>query len=639
MNTFFAYIFKHKHYHTVVSQYEEIMQSYSQAYKIWSDRQSFQDKGNFESKEFVYKAYRDIKNVDRWIKSCQSLKHSQTEGFSWFLDTHRIRRDANFTYDDYMLISKSSNTINDLQGIWKKAHNLIQNKTEALGRFIVHKDTYSYDDLKSIAKAEDKILSYDKVLDLGHKMQTKYPIVWPYFSKGRKFDDISMSELATITENAFTIKEQYVKLSQKKTNRNLLNLIYRDSDDLESFSKSRTSWEESAIHLLSEDNFSHLDSCSSYQADIHLEDEKEMKRAIMDSEYYGTECNFCTDFTVENFYDFRLKFDKIEVAFDDAVIKTKSNYEAIKSYNKEKSGNSVVYIENYLDICTPDSSLCKYVDIYNQQKQIRDKASSIAQLYPLGFSAYYEEEIDFKTCDLSLAKDVVDAESKIRTRQNKEEEKERRRKELERQRIEEERKASDIRTLRSCVSSWDTLWGGLPYNYLFPYYPTTCGFEANQDEWNNRYLVWNFKNSKGKTSPLQYESALENLVPRIYRLLSNTFGYELSKLTLVCIPASSRENNERRFKEFSDRLTRESGMGNAFNHIFVTEDATPKHLGGSGMPTLGFDDDYFSGRYIILFDDVITRGNSMLRFKQQMEQLGSVVIAGVSIGRTKHERI
>ena len=42
--------------------------------------------------------------------------------------------------------------------------------------------------------------------------------------------------------------------------------------------------------------------------------------------------------------------------------------------------------------------------------------------------------------------------------------------------------------------------------------------------------------------------------------------------------------------------------------------------------------------YIILFDDVITTGKSMLIFKRKLEKLGATVIAGVAIGITTHER-
>lgn len=216
-------------------------------------------------------------------------------------------------------------------------------------------------------------------------------------------------------------------------------------------------------------------------------------------------------------------------------------------------------------------------------------------------------------------------------------EEERQRKERE-QREKEERKRNALPFLRRCVSSWDTLAYNFPYNFLLYYYPTTCDFEATEDEWDDRWLVWNFKNTPGKTSEEEHEEALDEVIPRLTSLLEDTFGNYLDMLTLVCIPASSEANNNARFEDFSERLANETDMDNAFDHIQVVKDATPKHLGGTGTPILHFDEDYFNGRYVLLFDDVITKGNSMLRFKKKLETLGATVIAGVSIGKTTHER-
>ena len=206
------------------------------------------------------------------------------------------------------------------------------------------------------------------------------------------------------------------------------------------------------------------------------------------------------------------------------------------------------------------------------------------------------------------------------------------------QREKEERKRNALPSLKRCVSSWETLAFNFPYNFLLHYYPTTCDFEATEDEWDDRWLVWSFKNTPGKTSEEEHEEALDEIIPRLTSLLENTFGNYLDLLTLVCIPASSEANNNARFEDFSKRLTNETDMDNAFDHIQIVEDATPKHLGGTGTPVLHFDENFFKGRYILLFDDVITKGNSMLRFKLKLEALGATVIAGVSVGKTTHER-
>ena len=41
---------------------------------------------------------------------------------------------------------------------------------------------------------------------------------------------------------------------------------------------------------------------------------------------------------------------------------------------------------------------------------------------------------------------------------------------------------------------------------------------------------------------------------------------------------------------------------------------------------------------MLLFDDIITKGNSMITFMRKMESLGANVIGGLCLGKTKHER-
>ena len=121
----------------------------------------------------------------------------------------------------------------------------------------------------------------------------------------------------------------------------------------------------------------------------------------------------------------------------------------------------------------------------------------------------------------------------------------------------------------------------------------------------------------------------------------NTFGSELlQRITLVCIPASSAIKTQARYETFSTRICSETGMINAYNSIHVISSSAEKKFGGSGITTnnVSFDRDFFQDKYVLLFDDVITKGDSMLRFKRKMEELGAIVIGGVSIGRTTHTR-
>ena len=244
---------------------------------------------------------------------------------------------------------------------------------------------------------------------------------------------------------------------------------------------------------------------------------------------------------------------------------------------------------------------------------------------------------------ISLRKgyDLAEVEE-LEAKKEKERQEQKAKEEAEKKRIqqEKERKAAQKKELENCVSNWNCIGYNLHYNYLLRYYPTTCDFDATEDEWADRWLVWNFKNNPDKTSSIQHEQALENLLPRLTRMLNNTFGEKLQLLTLVCIPGSSAEKTEARYKVFSNRLCSMTGMGNAYNHINVIRCGEEKKFGGQGIETsnLSFDTDFFTNKNVIIFDDIITKGESMLRFKRKLEALGATVIAGVSIGKTTHER-
>ena len=197
------------------------------------------------------------------------------------------------------------------------------------------------------------------------------------------------------------------------------------------------------------------------------------------------------------------------------------------------------------------------------------------------------------------------------------------------------------KTLVKSVSSWDTLVGGLHYSFLFYYYPTTCDFEASEEEWANRWTIWSFKNTPGKTSSSDHEEALEKIIPLLKDKLLSTFdAVSLKYLTFVCIPASTQVNTQARYEDFSDRICKELGMINAYQNITLVEDKEERRSGGTSIDTskLSFNEEFFKGKYVLLFDDVITRGDSMRTFKDKMESLGAVVVGGLSLGKTKHER-
>ena len=220
--------------------------------------------------------------------------------------------------------------------------------------------------------------------------------------------------------------------------------------------------------------------------------------------------------------------------------------------------------------------------------------------------------------------------------------------EQERQKQEEERKqreAAEKQRITASLKSAVSSWGNVPYSFihhdfLIRYYPTTCDFDATDSEWNDRQLIWSFKNDPHKSTRIPHQQALNVLIPRVINKLNNTFGNLLSNLTLVCIPASSPEKNRARYEEFSRQLCERTGMTNAYSHLSVNGERVARHVGGEvgGTDSISFDEEFFKDKNILLFDDILTGGGSMRRFSSKLTSLGANVIAGLTLGKTFHTR-
>ena len=234
-------------------------------------------------------------------------------------------------------------------------------------------------------------------------------------------------------------------------------------------------------------------------------------------------------------------------------------------------------------------------------------------------------------------------ESKAQAERFKEEEL---RKETERKKEEEriaiEKKLPSL--LNEKVKNWIPLNSFFRYMSMLNYYPTSCSFEISDNEWDDRWLVWNFKNDPDRNiSAEEHELAMGKVVQELQIRLLETFGDEcLPFLTLVCLPASTKAKHEARYEEFSKRICEKTGMQNGYPHIKILADGLSKKdpqnsTGKSTAPKVVIDD-WFKGKNVILFDDVITSGNTMLIYKKLLERKGANVVAGMAIGKTKHER-
>lgn len=174
---------------------------------------------------------------------------------------------------------------------------------------------------------------------------------------------------------------------------------------------------------------------------------------------------------------------------------------------------------------------------------------------------------------------------------------------------------------------WNILHGK-PYYFFFHHYSMKYN-NLTSETWKLRQQIYDFKDDK--SDALQYFK--EILVSK----LEQTFGlYELSKLTFVCEPDTANQNNYRVPWQvaFPEMICNELNMQTCLRRINVLERKTPKHQGGKTRAKLEIPDDYFVNRNVVLFDDIVTTGETMKDMIDLLESHGANVLCVISLART-----
>lgn len=162
---------------------------------------------------------------------------------------------------------------------------------------------------------------------------------------------------------------------------------------------------------------------------------------------------------------------------------------------------------------------------------------------------------------------------------------------------------------------------------FFDYLPTK--YEANQREWKIRKFIWGFKDGK----------FTQQAAELVAKKLREVFGAQTQDIVFACIPASSARKNEIRYRQFSDEVCRLAGTGNAYHAISVEGSRLAIHETKSAktvseVEVINFDKEYFKGKKVIVFDDIITQGYSYARFACMLESFGAQVLGGLFLGKT-----
>lgn len=169
--------------------------------------------------------------------------------------------------------------------------------------------------------------------------------------------------------------------------------------------------------------------------------------------------------------------------------------------------------------------------------------------------------------------------------------------------------------------------------YLVRYYPSRIKNVGEEGE-KARKLIYDFKDGREDADIKAADMTASFLVEQL--------GEEqLSDLMLVCIPASTEEKNEIRYKRFCERVSELTGMENGYSCIRVEGERLAVHerrrkKSITRSQVIMFDAVMLQGKKVVVFDDVITSGKSFSLFAEMLEAYGAEIVGGMFLGKTQY---
>lgn len=167
---------------------------------------------------------------------------------------------------------------------------------------------------------------------------------------------------------------------------------------------------------------------------------------------------------------------------------------------------------------------------------------------------------------------------------------------------------------------------------LFEYLPEKYLPSATFEETNMHFAILDFKDGRMR--------AQEWAADVVTKALS---GKDRSPYVFVCIPAHCHATYVRRYKEFSQRVCQGCGCQNGFPHVFVKDDKKPTHLktrrkDWDALDNVIIDRDFFNGKKVIIFDDIITTGRTADKMAEMLTSCGARVVGGLFLAKTIRPR-
>lgn len=164
--------------------------------------------------------------------------------------------------------------------------------------------------------------------------------------------------------------------------------------------------------------------------------------------------------------------------------------------------------------------------------------------------------------------------------------------------------------------------------YLLNYVPISAeknyGYCASEEDWMNRHEVWHFKDGNCST--------------RILRGLADGLNKLRKNNSVVCfIPASTWTKTVSRYGEVAQDLQNMTGIPCSYTAIKKENDCESGYLSGKKADPAEdfiFDTNFFSGKSVILIDDVVTRGRTIENTARRLLSRGAQEVVALTVAKT-----
>lgn len=135
--------------------------------------------------------------------------------------------------------------------------------------------------------------------------------------------------------------------------------------------------------------------------------------------------------------------------------------------------------------------------------------------------------------------------------------------------------------------------------------------------------------------------AVDFAIKIVSECLNKWYGASNQDYVLVCVPAATSAKYNRRFKRFAEEVSKRTGIQNGTAHVNIFGMREAKHNNAAHIVSESYgyyvstDPDFFAGKNVILFDDLITTGATAEEFAEELAVVDANVIGGLFLARTK----